>query len=64
MKNKRIIYPRDNGGIAVIIPVEDCGLTIEELAQTHVPFEKPYKIIDAAELPQDRVFREAWEYPF
>lgn len=62
--SKRIIYPKDDGGIAVIVPVEDCGLTIEEIAQKDVPSEKPYKIIDATDLPQDRIFREAWEYEF
>ena len=61
MKNKRVIYPTDNGGVAVIIPAEDCGLTIEEIAQKDVPAGKPYKIIDAADLPHDRTFRDAWE---
>ena len=62
--NKRIIYPKDEGGIAVIIPIEDCGLTIEEIAQKDVPPNKPYKIVDVTDLPQDRIFREAWEYEF
>ena len=62
--NKYIIYPKDEGGIAVIIPTENCGLTIEEIAQKDVPPTKPYKIIDAADLPQDRVFRDAWEFQF
>lgn len=26
--NSRIIYPTDDGGVAVIIPAEECGLTI------------------------------------
>jgi hypothetical protein len=62
--NKRIIYPKDGGGIAIITPAEDCGLTIEEIAQKDVPPNTPYKIIDATDLPQDRLFREAWEYEF
>jgi hypothetical protein len=59
--NQRIIYPTDNGGVAVIIPA-DCGLTIEEIAAKDVPAGKPYKIVDVSEIPSDRTFRNAWEY--
>lgn len=60
--DKRIIYPTDNGGVAVVIPNPDCGLTIEEIAMKDVPAGKPYRIINASELPTDRTFRDAWEY--
>ena len=59
--NKRIIYPTDEGGVAVIIPA-DCGLTIEGIAAKDVPAGKPYKIVDVSEIPSDRTFRDAWEY--
>ena len=58
---KRIIYPTDDGGVAVIIPA-DCGLTIEEIASKDVPEGKPYKIVGVADIPTDRTFRNAWEY--
>lgn len=60
--NKRIIYPTDDGGVAVIIPAPECGLTIEEIAVKDVPEGKPFKIVDVADIPSDRTFREAWEY--
>jgi hypothetical protein len=88
--NQRIIYPTDDGGVAVIIPAAECGLTIEEIAAKDVPpvvryegtgvFEKDedtgemheiqqeiqepraYKIVDVADIPSDRTFRDAWEY--
>jgi hypothetical protein len=60
--NQRIIYPTDDGGVAVIIPAPDCGLTIEEIAEKDVPAGKPHKIVDAADIPADRTFRNAWEY--
>lgn len=60
--NQRIIYPTDEGGVAVIIPAPDCGLTIEQIAAKDVPAGKPYKIIDVSEVPSDRTFRNAWEY--
>lgn len=59
---KRIIYPTDEGGVAVIVPAVECGLTIEEIAAKDVPAGKPYKIVDVSEIPSDRTFRNAWEY--
>jgi hypothetical protein len=58
---QRIIYPTDDGGVAIIIPA-DCGLTIEEIAAKDVPQGKPYQIVDVADIPTDRTFRNAWEY--
>ena len=55
--NQRIIYPTDNGGVAVIIP----AISIE-LAMKDVPAGKPYKIVDGSDIPSDRTFRNAWEY--
>lgn len=60
--NKRIIYPDDNGGVAIICPSQECGLTIEEIAAKDVPEGKPYKIVDVSDIPSDRTFRNAWEY--
>lgn len=58
--NSRIIYPTDEGGVAIIVPA-DCGLTIEEIAAKDVPSGKAYKIVDVADVPSDRTFRSAWE---
>jgi hypothetical protein len=60
--NQRIIYPTDDGGVAIIIPATECGLTIEEIATKDVPEGKPYKIVDVADIPTDRTFRNAWEF--
>ena len=60
--NSRIIYLTDNGGVAVIVPAVECGLTIEEIAAKDVPTGKPYKIVDVSDIPTDRTFRDAWEY--
>lgn len=92
---KRIIYPNDNGGIAVMIPAPDIvgmlmrrhsipafvaselptgdyveteRLSLEEamhlIAKKNVPTGLPYKIIDTADVPSDRTFRNAWEADF
>ena len=59
---KRIIYPTADGGVAVIVPAEECGLTIEAIAAKDVPAGTPFKIVDVADIPSDRTFRNAWEY--
>jgi hypothetical protein len=59
--NSRIIYPTDDGGIAIIVPADECGLTIEQIAAKDVPAGKSYKIVDVADIPTDRTFRNAWE---
>jgi hypothetical protein len=60
--NQRIIYPTDDGGVAVIVPAAECGLSIEEIAAKDVPAGKPFKIVDVADIPADRTFRNAWEF--
>ena len=60
--NQRIIYPTDDGGVAVIVPAAECGLSIEAIAAKDVPEGKPYKIVDVSDIPADRTFRAAWEY--
>jgi len=61
---QRIIYPTDEGGVAIVIPSPEALeiMTIEEIAAKDVPAGKPFKIIDTADVPTDRTFRNAWEY--
>ena len=60
--NQRIIYSTDDGGVVIIIPAPECGLTIEQIAAKDVPQGKPYRIVDVSDIPADRTFRSAWEY--
>jgi hypothetical protein len=60
--NQRIIYPNDEGGVSIIVPSPNCGLTIEQIAAKDVPAGKPYQIVDVSEVPSDRTWRNAWEY--
>jgi hypothetical protein len=60
--NSRIIYPTDDGGVAIIVPAAECGLTIEEIAAKDVPAGKEYKIVDVADIPTERLFRNAWSW--
>jgi hypothetical protein len=60
--NKRIVYQNNEGGISIIVPAEECGLTIEEIAAKDVPAGKQYHIVDVSEIPTDRTFRGAWTW--
>lgn len=101
--DKRILYPTDDGGVAVIIPAPEARgkvLVSEAVYETilvpatedvpeheeqrvvtpavyrdetddefaawvaakDVPEGKPFKIVDVADIPSDRTFRNAWEY--
>lgn len=57
-----IIFPNQTT-ISIIRPL-DCGLTIQEIARKDVPFNMPFRIIDAAEIPTDRTYRDAWAADF
>ena len=55
---KRIIYQNESGGVSVIIPTGE--LPIEEVAAKDVPEGVPFEIVNAADIPSDRFFRNAW----
>ena len=57
-----IIYKQDNGVVAIIRPTEEALniYGIEAIALKDVPAGKPFKIIDASEIPADRSQRDAW----
>lgn len=57
---QRIIYKNPDGSISILIPAPDSGLTVAQIAAKDVPFGRPYKIVDMAELPQDRATRNEW----
>jgi hypothetical protein len=63
--NSRIIFPTDDG-VAIIVPAPEWlaqeGNTMEVLAQMRVPSGKSFKIVDVADIPSDRTFRNAWDY--
>lgn len=60
--DQRIIYQTDDGGVAVIIPTPEAleKYGIEAIALKDVPAGKPFKIVNVADIPADRTFRNAW----
>lgn len=57
-----IIFKNDEGGVSVIYPTPEALAIygIQAIAQKDVPAGKPYKIIEAADLP-DRSQRNQWD---
>ena len=57
-----IVFKQDNGVAAIIRPTEEALALygIEAIAKKDVPAGKPYKIVDASEIPTDRSQRNAW----
>ena len=56
---KRILFPNDDGGISILVPIESV-----EVAMKDIPSGKPYLIVDVADIPTDRSFRNAWTADF
>lgn len=60
MEATRVIYQNEDGGVSVVVPAPKSGLTLEQIIERAVPQDAAYQIIDVADLPVDRVFRNAW----
>jgi hypothetical protein len=62
---KRVIYKQEDGGVAVLIPTPEYlqDHTIEELAAKDVPDGAEFRIVDTVDVPTDRTWRAAWQYP-
>jgi len=60
--DKRIIYTQDDGSVAIVIPADNCDLTVEQIRDKDVPSGKTSYIVDKSVIPTDRSFRDAWTY--
>ena len=60
--DKRIIYTQDDGTVAIVIPADNCNLTVEQIRDKDVPSGKTSYIVDKSVIPTDRSFRNAWTY--
>ena len=59
MINQRVIYSTAEGGVAIIVPAS--GATLEQCLKA-VPTGKDYQVVDVADVPSDRTFRDAWSW--
>lgn len=58
--DKRIVYQLPDQPVAILVPCE-CGLTLEQIGRKDVPAGVPFWVVEAAALPTDRTFRDAWQ---
>jgi hypothetical protein len=49
----RIAFTRPDGGVTIVFPVPDCGLTLEQIIDRSVPADAPHVILDASDLHPD-----------
>ena len=60
--DKRFIYTRDDGGISIVCPADNCDLTLEQIKAKDCPSGKTVYTVDKSAIPTDRNFRDAWTY--
>tara|TARA_Y100000401_G_scaffold5660_1_gene3823 strand:- start:154 stop:354 length:201 start_codon:yes stop_codon:yes gene_type:complete len=58
----RLIYENDEGGISIVVPSDNCGLTLDQIKAKDVPSGKTVYTVDKSAIPTDRSFRNAWTY--
>ena len=60
--DKRFIYENDDGGISIVVPADNCPLTLEQIKAKDCPSGKTVYTVDKYAIPTDRSFRDAWTY--
>ncbi len=60
--DKRFVFTRDDGGLSIVTPIMNCGLTLDEIKQKTCPSNKTVYTVDKSAIPTDRSFRDAWTY--
>ncbi len=58
----RFIYTRDDGGISIVIPADNCPLTLEQIKAKDCPSDRTVYTVNKSVIPTDRSFRNAWTY--
>ena len=60
--DKRFIYDNGEGGISIVIPADNCELTLEQIKAKDCPTDRTVYTVDKSVVPTDRSFRDAWTY--
>ena len=58
----RFIYENDEGGICIVIPADNCELTLDQIKDKDCPSGKTVYTVNKSAIPTDRSFRNAWTY--
>tara|TARA_Y100001937_G_C7060738_1_gene303600 strand:- start:11 stop:211 length:201 start_codon:yes stop_codon:yes gene_type:complete len=60
--DKRFIYENDDGSISIVIPADNCELSLDQIKNKDCPTGKTVYTVDKSVIPSDRSFRDAWTY--
>ena len=60
--DKRFIYENDDGSISIVVPADNCGLTLDQIKSKDCPSGKTVYTVSKSAIPTDRSFRNAWTY--
>jgi hypothetical protein len=60
--DSRFLYTDDNGNLCIVVPADNCGLTLEQIKDKDCPSGKTVYTVSKSIIPTDRSFRDAWTY--
>ena len=58
----RFLYTDDNGTLCIVIPADNCDLTLDQIKAKDCPSGKTVYTVNKSAIPTDRSFRDAWTY--
>ena len=58
----RFIYTNDDGSISIVVPADNCDLTLDQIKAKDCPSGKTVYTVNKSAIPTDRSFRNAWTY--
>ena len=58
----RFIYENDDGSISIVVPADNCDLTLDQIKAKDCPSGKTVYTVNKSAIPTDRSFRNAWTY--
>ena len=60
--DSRFLYTDDNGNLCIVVPADNCGLTLEQIKDKDCPSGKTVYTVSKSTITTDRSFRDAWTY--
>ena len=60
--DSRFLYTDDNGNLCIVVPADNCGLTLDQIKDKDCPSGKTVYTVSKSIIPTDRSFRDSWTY--
>ena len=58
----RFVYTRDDGGVTVVCPSDNCGLTLQQIKDKDCPNDRTVYTVNKSAIPSDRSFTDSLTY--